>query len=119
MLPAALASQSVKQQNTPMPPEGTSCEVHFKVRFVAKHSIAKGYNMFANDQDETSTVNDGLATFPMPSGLTVVRLQIPDPPYGVPTQKLYQSSTTVVCDGTAHNLNFDIGPAGEGLLHWE
>jgi len=119
VMPAALAAQSVKQDGTATPPEGASCEVHFKVRFIAKHSIAKGYTMFANDQDETSTVNDGLATFPMPSGLTVVRLQIPDPPYGVPTQKLYQSSTSVVCDGSPHNLNFDIGPAGEGLLHWE
>ena len=118
-LPAALTAQSVKETGTAATPGAPTCKVNFKIRFVAKHSIAKGYSMFANDEDESSTISDGIATFTIPSGLLAVRVEIPDPPYGMPTQKLYQSSTHVVCGGAQSTLNMDVGTAGEAILRWE
>ena len=98
---------------------GPACAITFRVRFMTKHSIAKGYSVFANDTDQSSAVNDGIANFSIPSGPLVIRVQIPDAPYGLPVQKLYQTSTVLDCAGPDHTLSMEIGAAGEALLHWE
>jgi hypothetical protein len=119
-LPAALTAQGTKETGSAaVPAAATPCPVVFKVRFVAKHSVAKGYSIFADDQDESSTVSDGVGTFSIPGGPVAFRVEIPDPPYGMPTQKLYQSSTIVTCGGPQKTLNMDVGPAGEAILRWE
>jgi len=118
-LPGILIAQSVAQTAGQSMPITPPCKVSFKIRFVAKHSIAKGYTVFVNDTDQSSAVNDGIATFMMAGGPIVVRATIPDPPYGVPTEKLYQTSTGLLCDGVTRTLNMDIGTAGEALLRWE
>lgn len=120
-LPVTLTAQSVAQtaNQPPAQPVSATCQVTFTIRFVAKHSIAKGYTVFVNDTDQSSAVKDGIATFIMAGGPIVVRATIPDPPYGVPTEKLYQASTDLLCDSVTRTLDMDIGTAGEAILRWE
>ena len=114
-LPTLVASPSGTAAEAKTPP----CPITFRIRFMTKHSIAKGYVLLANDTDQSTTINDGIAAFSIPGGPLVIRAQIPDPPYGIPTSKLYQASTILTCSSQPQSLTMEIGAAGEALLRWE
>jgi len=114
-LPALGASPSGTAADAKTPP----CPMTFRIRFMTKHSIAKGYVLLANDTDQSTAINDGIASFAVPGGPLVIRAQIPDPPYGIPLSKLYQASTLHTCSSQPQSLTMEIGAAGEALLRWE
>lgn len=114
-LPPLAAAPSGTDDSTPTPP----CGVVFRIRFMTKHAIAKGYTLLVDDTDQSSAIDDGIATFSIAGGPMVVRVQIPDPPYGLPIQKLYQTSTNFACSAQTQSLTMEIGAAGEALLRWE
>jgi hypothetical protein len=118
-LQTSLPSLVVSPSGAPVNAKSQVCRMSFRIRFMTKHSIAKGYSLLAADKDQSSSVNDGIATFDTADGPLVIRVQIPDPPYGIPVQKLYQTSTIFSCSNPAHLLTMEIGAAGETLLRWE
>jgi len=97
----------------------TTCDMDIHVRYVTKHSASKSYTLIVNDKDETSAIKDGLATFIMQSGPIMIRVQANDPPYGMPIEKMYQTSANLDCDSMTRTLSLDIGSAGDMLTHWQ
>jgi len=97
----------------------TPCDLDVHVRYVTKHSVSKSYTLIVNDKDETSAVKDGIAHFTMQSGPIFLRVQATDPPYGLPIEKLYQTSAILDCASPKRDLDLDIGSAGEMITHWQ
>ncbi len=95
------------------------CQVSFRVRYVAKKTASKSYSILANDRDESSTIREGVAQFPMEPGPLAVRVQVVDAPFRMPIERLYQDSTLLDCYSKEHTLVMELGNAGEALLHWE
>jgi len=114
-LPTLVAAPSGTASDARTPP----CPMTFRIRFMTKHSIAKGYVLLADDTDQSTAISDGIASFKIPGGPLVIRTQIPDPPYGIPVSKLYQASTVLTCSAQPPMLTMEIGAAGEAILRWE
>lgn len=114
LLPTLVASPSGPAQVR----AGAACPMTLRIRYTSKRGIAKGYSLLVNKTDQSTAVDDGIASFSMASGPLLIRVTIPDPPYGLPTQKLYLASTLHDCAGP-QNLSVDIGAAGEAYLRWE
>jgi hypothetical protein len=95
------------------------CQISFGIRYVAKKTASKAYSIIANDKEESSTIQEGIAQFPMASGPLAVRFQMEDAPYRMPTEHIYQTSTVLDCYSKQHMLVMELGIAGEGFLHWE
>jgi hypothetical protein len=100
-------------------PQPGSCQVDFKVNYVAKHSSSKSYDIVINGKDETMSIADGVLPFRAPSGPLLIQLAVHDPPYKMPKQDLYQANTQLDCSQAIHDLRLEIGPAGEGSLTWQ
>lgn len=99
--------------------KATTCDLDVHVRYVTKHSVSKAYTLIVNDRDETTAIKDGVGHFDMQSGPIFIRVQATDPPYGLPIEKLYQTSAILDCASPKRDLNMDIGSAGELLMHWQ
>jgi hypothetical protein len=100
-------------------PAPASCQVQFRVRYKQRNSSSKVYSLIANDKEESATINEGVARFPATSGLLAIQVHVEDAPLRMPTQDLYQSSTTLDCGSSNHTLVLELGSAGEGFLRWE
>jgi hypothetical protein len=99
-------------------PKPQTCEFSFSVRYAARHSTSKSLSVLVDDKDETSTLKEGHATFPMQSGPMSFRVQVNDAPYGMPAEKQYQISTTANCEASRTAV-LELGTAGEGFIKWE
>ncbi len=115
----AISTLSVKGGETPATEPSGSCSVNVRIRYLTRNAASRSYSLLAEDKDETPTIKDGVATFTIASGPAVLRFAVNDAPYRLPTEKLYQSSTTVQCSQEHKTLVFEIGSAGEALSHWE
>lgn len=113
------ALQPTRSGADPLVSSPAPCQVSFRVRYVTKRTSSKSYSILANDKDESSTIREGVAQFPMEPGPLAVRVQVVDAPYRMPTEPLYQDSTLLDCYSKEHTLVLEVGNAGEGLLHWE
>ena len=98
---------------------GPACSMNLRIHYTSKRTSSKSYQIFINDKDETPAVKDGVATFTMAAGPLAMRFNTQDPPYALPTEKLYQISTIHDCTSPNHTAVIDIGAAGEALIHWE
>jgi hypothetical protein len=116
---SALSAMEVSPTGPEMLPAVATCDVNFHIRYVAKKSVAKSYTIIANNKEESSTIDDGTAHFPMQSGPLFFRVQVRDAPYGMRIVKLYQASTILDCSASSHNLVMEMGNAGDALLRWQ
>jgi hypothetical protein len=118
-LQAALPALNLPLKGRPMTAPSTSCQVNFSIHYTAKRTSSKAYSLIVNDKEESSTIREGVASFPMVPGSLAIRVRIEDAPYRMPTQALYQSSTVLDCSRAEKTLTMDLGNAGEALLRWE
>lgn len=110
---APIPSGSVADPFTP------ACAMSFRVRYVTKRGIAKGYGLLINNTDQSTSEVEGVAKFSIAGGPLVARVIVPDPPYGLPMPKLYMVSTDHSCTREEHLLTMEVGAAGEAYLRWE
>ncbi len=118
-LMSALSGLEVSPTGVDPLPMPATCEISFNIRYLSKRAISKSYTLIADNMDESSTINDGMAHFTVSSGPLSLRVQVRDEPYGVRTEKLYQASTILDCTASFHNLVMEIGNAGDALLRWK
>jgi hypothetical protein len=116
---STMPTLDVSPTGTYVPEKPTTCDMDVHVRYVTKHTVSKSYTLIVNDKDETTAVKDGIARFDMQSGPIMIRLQATDPPYGMPLEKLYQTSAILDCSSATRDLNLDIGSAGDLLTRWQ
>ena len=115
----SLPALAVAPTGTDVPGKSMTCDLDVHVRYVTKHSVSKSYTLIVNDKDETTAIKDGVGHFDMPSGPVMIRVQATDPPYGLPIEKLYQTSANLDCSSPKRDLDLDIGSAGEMISHWQ
>ena len=116
---STLPTLDVKPTGVEVAGKQTTCDLDVHVRYVTKHSVSKSYTLIVNDKDETTAIKDGVGHFDMPSGPIFLRVQATDPPYGMPIEKLYQTSAYLDCSSPKRDLDLDIGSAGEMITHWQ
>jgi hypothetical protein len=100
-------------------PATAPCKITFRVRYNSKHTSSKSYSVLVDDEDESSTIQEGLATFSIPGGPITFRVHTNDEPYRLPTEKLYQISSINDCSAPTHAAVMEIGAAGEAFIRWE
>jgi hypothetical protein len=111
---AAVVYPSAALHPGPFPP---SCEIDFSVRYTRQRSSSKGYSLFVNDRDESTSVNfDGAAALTLNPGLNVFEVAVKDPPYRLALQKRYVMNRWVECSTDERHLVLEIGSGGEALL---
>jgi hypothetical protein len=111
---AAVLYPSAALHPGPFPP---SCEVAFSVRYTRHRSSSKGYTLFVNDRDESTSVNfDGAAALTLIPGLNMFEVAVKDPPYRLALQKRYVMNRWVECSAQERHLVLEIGGGGEALL---
>ena len=114
-----LAGNTTAQDREPaLSSDGGPCEIQFKVEYAPKHSVSKAYEVFVNRRDETLNVVDGVLLLHKVSEPLLIQLAIHDAIYKLPKQGLYQMNSPLRCVERPTALVFEIGTAGEGLLHW-
>ena len=118
VLHAAALMTSTDEAPTPSS-HGGPCSVNFKVSYVAKHSSSKSYDIVVNGKEETLSIADGNLPLMLQSGPVLIQLSVHDSPYKMPKQSVYQANTQIDCSQDRHNLDLEIGPAGEGFLRWQ
>ncbi len=118
---ASLPPLNLPLKGGPVPVAAASpaCTMNFRIRYTAKRTASKAYSLIANNKEESSTIREGVASFPMAPGSLAIRVRVEDAPYRMPSQTLYQSSTVLDCSQGEKTLVMDLGNAGEALLHWE
>lgn len=111
---AAVVYPSAALHPGPFPP---SCEIDFTVRYTRQRSSSKGYTLFVNDRDESTSVNfDGAAALKLIPGLNIFEVAVKDPPYRLALQKRYVMNRWVECSAQERHLVLEIGGGGEALL---
>lgn len=113
------ALQPTRSGADPVLTNPAPCQINFRIRYAAKRTSSKSYSVLANDKDESSTIREGVAQFPMEPGPLAIRAQVVDAPYKMDIEPLYQNSTILDCYSKEHTLVLELGNAGEALLHWE
>ncbi len=101
-----------------VPTSAGNCEVKFSIAYMAKKSISKAFELVVNDQEQSLWIRDGYVNFKASSGPLLFHFRLQDAPYRMPVQHVYHGSTILDCGRTDLNLTFEIGPSGEGFVHW-
>ncbi len=96
-----------------------SCNVDFKVSYIAKHASSKSYDVVVNGKNETLSIVDGKVPLTLNSGPVLVQIAVHDAPYKMPKQDIYQANTQLACAPEQHTLVFQIDQVGEGTLKWQ
>ena len=87
------------------------------MRYTRQRSSSKGYTLFVNDRDESTSVNfDGAAALRLTPGLNIFEVAVKDPPYRLALQKRYVMNRWVECSAQERHLVLEIGGGGEALL---
>jgi hypothetical protein len=94
-----------------------SCPVNFRITYGYKHSASHSYELLANGLDQSTNLNNGVATFQAPEGELLLQFSVEDTPYKLVKESLYQFSTLHSCKFT--NLVLDLGPGGDVHAHWD
>jgi len=100
-------------------PAAPSCNVDFRVAYVAKHASSKSYDIIVNGKNETLSIVDGKVPLTLNSGPVLVQLVVHDAPYKMPKQDVYQANTQLACTPEQHTLVMQIDQVGEGTLKWQ
>src|SRR5262249_3174249 len=53
------------------------------------------------------------------SGPMFLQISVADAPYRMTVQDLYQANTMLDCSKPERQLSLDLGPVGDGMLHWK
>jgi hypothetical protein len=93
-----------------------SCAVNFHITYGYKHSASHSYDLMANGLDQSTNLNNGVATFQAPEGELLLQFAVNDAPYKLVKESQYQFSTLHSCKNT--DLTLDLGPGGDVHAHW-
>jgi hypothetical protein len=103
----------------PHPVSKETCTIQFKVLYTHKKAASKAYDLAINDREESSGLQDGVASVQLTTGPVVARVVVRDAPYKTPIQRSYYTNTHLDCARPERVLALEIGAAGEALLHWQ
>jgi hypothetical protein len=99
---------------------GGACTITIRVRYVAKKATSRAYDIIVNGENNSLWTKDGVTTLEnFKSGPMFLQVSVADPPYRMPVQDLYQANTVLDCGKPERQLALDLGPVGDGLLHWQ
>jgi hypothetical protein len=91
-----------------------------QVRYVAKKTTSRAYDIIINGQNNSLWTKDGVTTLEnFKAGPMFLQISVADAPYRMTVQDLYQANTVLDCGKPERQLNLDLGPVGDGLLHWK
>ncbi len=97
---------------------GQTCHVTVHVIYKAKDRSSKMYLAAVNGKEESMGIKDGLLELEVPSGPILLHITVKDPPYRQPVQSTYYANSVLDCSRADSSLAFEIGAAGEGVIHW-
>lgn len=115
----AVKMLAVQGTGEELPPASGSCAIGVRVLYMTRHAASKSYSLLVNNEDESSTIKDGVANFTAPAGPISLRYAVNDAPYRFHEQKMYQSSSVVDCGQSKRMLVIELGTSGEATPHWE
>jgi hypothetical protein len=99
---------------------GGACTITVQVRYVAKKATSRAYDIIINGQNNSLWTKDGVTTLEnFKAGPMFLQISVADAPYRMTVQDLYQANTVLDCGKPERQLNLDLGPVGDGLLHWK
>ena len=118
-LPAHLGGFAKKVSDAPAEsaPGGAPCEMHTRITYNYRHSVAHSYTLLANGLDQTLTLQDGVSTFKAAEGPLLLQFIVNDAPYKLSKEPVYQLSTFHSCKSST--LVIDLGQGGDAHHHWE
>jgi hypothetical protein len=99
-------------------PGGGSCRVKIRVLYKSKNRASKMYLVAVNGKEESLGISDGVVEVPEPAGPILLHVTVKDAPYRQPFQSDYYANSMLDCSRTENTLSFEIGGAGEGVIHW-
>jgi hypothetical protein len=116
---AGLPNTAVPTQAMPSSTAATpvQCITHTRIKYGYKHSVSRSHLLIVNDLDQTSTLRDGLSSFMLSEGPTVIQFSLNDAPYTMSKQPFYQLSAIHSC--STSTLVIDLGAQGDEHHHWE
>ena len=99
---------------------GGACTITVQVHYVAKKATSRAYDVIINGQNNSLWTKDGVTTLEnFKSGPMFLQISVADAPYRMTVQDLYQANTMLDCAKPERQLSLDLGPVGDGLLHWK
>jgi hypothetical protein len=97
-----------------------ACTITVQVHYVAKKATSRAYDVIINGQNNSLWTKDGVTTLEnFKSGPMFLQISVADAPYRMTVQDLYQANTILDCAKPERQLSLDLGPVGDGLLHWK
>jgi hypothetical protein len=120
---ASVQSQVLAQMGTggaPGPLASGACTIAVQVRYVAKKATSRAYDVIVNGLNNSLWTKDGVTTLEnFKAGPMFLQISVADAPYRMTVQDLYQANTVLDCAKPERQLSLDLGPVGDGLLHWK
>lgn len=110
----ALAQASLVPASASTP---ASCPINIHITYSYKHAASHAYQLMANGLDQSTNLNDGVASFTAPAGELLLQFSINDAPYKLQKEAMYQLSAINTCKSSS--LTIDLGPGGDAHPHWE
>jgi hypothetical protein len=114
-----LSQMAASKADAPGAVAGGACTVTIRVQYVAKKAVSHAYDIIVNGENNSLWTKDGVTTLEnYKPGPMFLQVSVADPPFRMPVQDLYQANTVLDCGKPERQLSLDLGPVGDGLLHW-